>query len=69
MSAIASAIDSLATTGIEGYAISQGEPVSLTGATGSTVATIGSPLAGSSGTLIILGILAVVAFFIFSKHK
>jgi len=63
MSDLASAINSLASVGLESYAVSQGAQVGVStttvGGVPVTTTSVGGVLAGSSGTILILGLLVV----------
>ena len=73
MSDLSAAINSLATAGLEGYAISQGAPVAVSSTTVAgvpvTTTNVGGVLAGSSGTLIIVLLWAVAGFVLYRVLK
>jgi hypothetical protein len=53
-------IDDVSSKALEGYAIDQGDPVSITSTPSGVVSTVGSPVAGSAGTLIIIVLIFAV---------
>jgi len=59
-------LDQVSANALEGYAIDQGDPVSITSTPEGVVSTVGSPVAGSAGTLIII-ILIIAGLFAFRK--
>jgi len=54
-------IDDISSQALEGYAISEGDPVQITSSPSGVISTVGSPVAGSSGTLLIIIVLVVIA--------
>jgi hypothetical protein len=67
MSDLASAISSLGSIGLESYEVSQGAPVSISTVGGVSTTSVGSPLSGTSGSLIIILALVVVAIFLIRR--
>jgi hypothetical protein len=59
MSDLAAAINSIASVGLESYAVSQGEAVNVSTVGGISTTSVGSVLSGSSGTLVIIALLIV----------
>ena len=68
-SAIGTLVGSLNNIGLEDFAVSQGAPISVSTVGGVTTSTVGSPLSGTSGTLIIFGGLAILLWLLFGKGK
>jgi hypothetical protein len=76
MSDLASALGSLSNTGLEFYAVSQGQPLSVTNSvvggvpvSTSSVGSLVTPGSISTTTIFFLAIAAVAAYFIFKAPR
>lgn len=61
VSSVLQGVDEISSQALEGYAISQGDPVQITSSPSGVVSTVGNPVAGSAGTLLIIILLVVAA--------